>query len=466
VGAINERFSSIVSGGLTTASIGEKAAWIVFCLTSLQLAFLSPYVIVIPGDRANVFSAILCAVSLVVALVFRRKQSVCAKLPEIVISLVLLLLVVLSGLFSLTPGPSSVRGFTILASGLGGFWCARILLTSSERQRHFQWLCIFMLSGILILSAVSIATSGNIYQFVDSHWHPVADRLILLSFAPLALLSARSRWAVVAAVLLLFASYILLLFGARTAAMGSAVVIPILLGIFAAVLRDWRLKQVAVLLMVLFAVSLTAGNHFFYHDPNLVKKWGKEGESVAYRAENIFFSWKIATDHPLLGIGLLAPRDEILKNYQPRYPYVSKETFAQWTSRLKTSENMFFTFMADLGFPFTIIYAASVIFLLFKLLRMVFYPPLDFIFHPLVLLLPISGALLHYQVVDGLLHPQLSWFFHILLGLVPVSAKLSPTPVVRTRNALLRIVAFGVIVAAGLLLGRLLPPGFPLFLFK
>ena len=167
----------------STASIGEKAAWIVFCLTSLQLAFLSRYVIVIPGDRANVFSAILCAVSLVVALVFRRKHSSRAKLPEIVISLVLLLLAVLSGLFSLTPGPSSVRGFTILASGLGGFWCARILLTSRETQRHFQWLCIFMLSGILILSAVSIAISGNIYQFVDSHWHPVADRLILLLFA-------------------------------------------------------------------------------------------------------------------------------------------------------------------------------------------------------------------------------------------------------------------------------------------
>jgi hypothetical protein len=97
---------------------------------------------------------------------------------------------------------------------------------------------------------------------------------------------------------------------------------------------------------------------------------------------------------------------------------------------------------------------------------MVFHPPVAFIFHPLVLLLPISGALLHYQVVDGLLHPQLSWFFHILLGLVPVSAKLSPTPAVRTKNVLLRIVAFGAIVAAGLFLGRLLPPGFPLFLFK
>jgi hypothetical protein len=466
VDGINERASNILSGGRPTASIGEKTAWIVFCLTSLQLAFLSPYVIVIPGERANVFSAILCAVSLVLALVFRKKDSVRARPLEIAVSIVLLILAVLSGLFSLTPGPSSVRGFTILAAGLGGFWCARILLFSQERQKHFLGLCIFMLGGVLILSVLSLATNGSIYQFVDSHWHPVADRLILFSFAPLALLSAGSRRGVMAAVLLLFASYIVLLFGARTAAMGSAVVIPILLCLFAAVLREWRLKQIVALLVVMFAVSLAAGNHFFYHDPNLVKKWGKQGESVAYRAENIFFSWKVATDNPLLGIGLLAPRDEILENYQPRYPYISKETFVQWTIRLRTSENMFFTFLVDMGFPFTLIYTATVLFLLFSLLRMVFHPPAGFIFHPLVLLLPISGALLHYQVVDGLLHPQLSWFFHILLGLIPVSAKLTPEPAVRIRNVLLRIIAFGGIVAAGLFLGRLLPSGFPLFLFR
>jgi O-Antigen ligase len=441
-------------------------AWIAFCLTSLQLAFLSPYVIIIPGERANVFSAILCAVSLILALAFRRRDAVHARPPEIVISAVLLVLVLLSGLSSLTPGPSSVRGFTILAPGLGGFWCARILLNSSERQRYFQWLCIFMLGGVLILSAVSLATNGSIYKFVDSHWHPVADRLILFSFAPLALLGSRSRWAAVAAVLLLLGSYVILLFGARTAAMGSAIVIPILLVLIAAVIWEWRLKQIIVLLTVIFAVSLTAGNYFFYEDPKLVTKWGKGGESVAYRAENIFFSWKIATDHPILGIGLLAPRKEILENYQPRYPYISKQTFAQWTSRLRTSENMFFTFLADLGFPFTVIYAACVVFLLFRLLRMVFHPPAGFIFHPLVLLLPICGALLHYQVVDGLLHPQLSWFFHILLGLIPVSAKLSPAPAIRIRNVLLRIVSFGGIVAVGLVLGRLLPPGFPLCLFR
>src|SRR5208283_1392656 len=92
---INQRVSNIVSGGLTAPSMGEKAAWVVFCLTSLQLAFLSPYVIVIQGERANVFSAILCAVSLVFALAFRRKDSVYARPSEIVISIVLLVLVLL-----------------------------------------------------------------------------------------------------------------------------------------------------------------------------------------------------------------------------------------------------------------------------------------------------------------------------------------------------------------------------------
>ena len=248
--------------------------------------------------------------------------------------------------------------------------------------------------------------------------------------------------------------------------MGSAVVIPIVLCLLAVVLREWRLKQIVPLLVVLFAISLAAGNAIFYQDANHVKKWGKQGESVAYRAESIFFSLKIASDHPLLGNGLLAPRGKILENYQPEYPYISKDTFVKWTSRLRTSENMFFTFLADLGFPFTIIYTASLIFLMLVLLRMVFRPPDDFIFHPLVLFLPLSGAILHYQVVDGLLHPQLSWFFHILLGLIPVSANLSPSPAIVTRNVLLRIAAFAGIAAVGLLLGHLLPPWFALSLFK
>ncbi|MGB6065239.1 MAG: O-antigen ligase family protein [Desulfomonilaceae bacterium] len=435
-------------------------------MTSLQLAFLSPYVIIIPSNRANVFSAILCAVSLVLALTFRRKGSVYARPAEVIISLVLLLLVVLSGLFSLTPESSSVRGFTILASGLGGFWCSRILLGSPERLRHFRDLCILLLCGMLILSAASIATSGGIYQLLDSHWHPVADRLILLSFAPLTLLGARSRWAIVSGVILLCTSYIILLFGARTAAMGSAVVIPILLCLFAAVLWEWRLKQMVPLLLALFALSLAAGNALFYQDAYHIGKWGKHGESVAYRAESIFFSLKIAYDHPLLGNGLLAPRGKILETYQPEYPYISKETFVKWTGRLKTSENMFFTFLADLGVPFTVIYIVSLIFLMLALLRMVFHPPHDFIFHPLVLFLPLTGAILHYQVLDGLLHPQLSWFFHILLGLIPVSANLSPSPSVVTRNVLLRIAAFAGIAAVGLLLGHFLPPWFPLSLFK
>ena len=347
--------------------MGEKAAWIVFCLTSLQLAFLSPYVIVIPGDRANVFSAILCAVSLVVALAFRRKDSVCARPSEIVISLVLLVLVVLSGLFSLTPGPSSVRGFTILASGLGGFWCARILLASRERQRHFQWLCIFLLCGILVLSAASMAIKRqhlSIRGFALASCSRPAHSAFLCPAGPAECeVTLGCGGCSALALCQLHNTLVRGPDGCNGVGRGYSdhffAFLPRFFG-------NGGSSKSSLLLLVMFAVSLAAGNHFFYQDPNLVKKWERQGESVAYRAESIFFSWKIATDHPLLGIGLLAPRDEILENYQPRYPYISKETFVQWTHRLRTSENMFFTFLADLGFPFTIIYTASVIFLLFN----------------------------------------------------------------------------------------------------
>ena len=39
-------------------SWGERAAWVLFLATSLHLAFLQPWVEVIPGERAKVFSGI------------------------------------------------------------------------------------------------------------------------------------------------------------------------------------------------------------------------------------------------------------------------------------------------------------------------------------------------------------------------------------------------------------------------
>ena len=53
----------------------------------------------------------------------------------------------------------------------------------------------------------------------------------------------------------------------------------------------------------------------------------------AYRIENLFYSWNIAKQHPILGIGLRAPRDQFLEAYQLEYPYGTKEQFRQECDR-------------------------------------------------------------------------------------------------------------------------------------
>jgi len=146
---------------------------------------------------------------------------------------------------------------------------------------------------------------------------------------------------------------------------------------------------------------------------------GKEAEPVYYRLENYGFSWSIAVRHPVLGIGLRAPREEFLNDYEIKYPYVTREKFADSVKGITTSDNIFLTFMADLGFPFLLLYSFSLIVLLIRLVRRVVAPPSASFLPPLALLLPVSAGLLYFQVYDGLLFPQISWFFHILLGLIP-----------------------------------------------
>lgn len=130
----------------------EKVIWLFFAATSCQLAFLQPSVVLAPGQRVNLFSGLLCFLSLIVALILARRGAIKVKSPEFLVSVALIVLGVISALHSLTPMASFLRVFVLLASGLGGFWCARLLLNTPENQRRFQWLGLFLLGGVVLLS--------------------------------------------------------------------------------------------------------------------------------------------------------------------------------------------------------------------------------------------------------------------------------------------------------------------------
>ena len=396
----------------------QKIIWMLFGFTCLQLAFLQPYIVLVPGERANLFSGLLCFLTLLVAVIW-GKGGLKKTSPEFLISLALVVLGVLSGLFSLNPSSSSIRVFILLASALGGFWCARLLLTSQDNRVIFKWLCLVILSGILILSLAGFLLSGRITYFFDPNYHSPTDIIFLLAFAPLILLTEPSRARVMAGGLLLVLSYLVLCLS------GSLSVVLITQGLFLAIALTGKLRvrYFLIIMVIMSLIPVGRGKDrpaIVYIVQHLTgPKTVKQHVSVYYRIENIYLSWRIALEHPFLGIGLRTSREKFLENYQPRYPYVTKEQFAQNVAVVVSSDNMALTLLAGMGFPFLIIYGTAVILLFCRLVKMATGPPLLRSFPPLALLLPLTASLLHFQFFDGLLFPQLSWFFHILLGLIP-----------------------------------------------
>lgn len=434
---------------LTTSSLGAKLAWLLFLATSLHLAFLQPMLEVIPGERAKVFSGIWCALTFLMVLVFQRPRPVNWKSPAVLISLTLVILVLASSFRSPEKASSLARAFVILSAGLGGYWSARLLLRTPERQRYFLWFSLGLLVMVLLLCAAGIWTTGSVFQFLDEHYHPVGSRIILFSFVPLALVCSPGRLKMGLGIALLSVAYLILLLTGKNAGMGSALLVPPALGLLAACFRPWRARQLVIILFLLFFASVTAGHLL----RPIVAEKNKYHESVAYRLENIRFSWHLVREHPWLGISLWTSREAYLQDYEVKYPYLTKEDFSAWTRKLRTSENNFLTFMADLGLPFILLYSGIVLVILGRLMGQALQPPASAVFPPLALLLPLGGEILHLQVFDGLFHPQVSWFFHILLGLAAASTgSYAPPPGVQ-KAFLARFLMFGAVIAGGAALG-------------
>lgn len=400
---------------LEGATRWEKLALAVFFFTTFQAAFLVPYVVLVQGERANLFTALLGLISLVTALIAVKKEREFWTLREAAICLAMLILILTSGLLSATPQESLFRGFVVASSGLGGFLCARILLNSSSRQFLFAWFCTFALTGVLAVCLVGYALTGNVFNTLDANPHPLADRIMLLSFGPLALAFAGRRELIPAGLALLAAAYaVFYLMNLR-----SAFLIPLCLVVTAFFWGKLKLWHLAAVLAPVVIVGW-----FFFHQLDEAKI-GLEHEPAYYRAENYPFSLHIARQNPFFGIGLRSPRDKYLEGYSIKYPYVTKEKFSGSVNWVVSSENIFLTFMAELGFPFLFLYTFSLGYLLLRLIRAARSPASGSSVHPLALVFPIGAALLHFMVLDGLLHPQISWFFHVLLGLIPVKSALS-----------------------------------------
>ena len=393
----------------------EKIIWIFFAATCCQLALQRPSFLLVAGERSNLFSGLLCFLTLIVAVVWSPRGAIKLRSPEFLISSALAVIAMISGLFSLTPLASSFRVVVLLVSGLGGFWCARILLQTPENQRRLQWFCLALLAAMVFLSLLGYLTAGYIDRFLPYHTHSLTNVMILLSFAPLALLYQKSRPLMILGGILLGLSYITLCLSERI----SVVFIP--LGVFL-VGAAWGALRWKYLVFICLVMALVVGA---FHQKII---WHKLSMAYpAYRVENFPFSWSIVKQHPWLGIGLRSPREQFMQDYQPHYPAITKEEFTRISRNIVSADNQFLTFMVGLGLPFTLTYLAALGMLLARLGGLASKPPSGLFLHPLVLLFPLTMGLVHLQFFDAFLFPQSCWFFHLLLGLIPPRAGVPAT---------------------------------------
>ena len=389
--------------------VSDRWLLLFFSVACIHLATQIPHISIIIGERTKIFSSLVCGAVLLSLLIIKRDRL--SLTTPWIICMVLSALCILSGFGSTTPSSSLWRGFSLISSGLGGFWCGRWLLAERFSRQLFGRLCLLLLSYLLVMSFVGYILHDDVRVMTGMHKHVLNGLILLLSYGPMQLLFEEKKSSVI-----LGACYLVLSTMVISLSFDPMIWFPPLL-LFLGLWFQFRMRRRVLLILFAAAVLLT-GLFQTYKLPDYFFK--KESISIWVRVENVFFSYHIAQKNPLLGIGLVAPRSEYLEDYTIVYPYLEKETFAAVIpEENRSSENQFFTFLCDLGFPFTIIYSCSVILLYLRLSKFVVRGQQCDSYMPLALWIPLTGGLLHLQVFDGLLHPHTSWFLHLLLGMVP-----------------------------------------------
>lgn len=379
----------------------ERALWTAVCL---QAAFLMPYVVLVPGERTNVFTSLLTLLPLLQFAAGRLLSRSEAALPlrSALSWFALAAGLVVSAALSSEPIPALWRALSFFAPAAGGLVCAYGLRRSSgavDFLFHLLTLCFAGLAGAHLLF-------GAMPSFMGLHHHALAGVLILLAAGPIRMAgSPGGLQRTVGVALLLLGALVCFKAGSRFVILLPFALIPAYI-----VFKSLSLKRV---LLCVLASAIVAWAFFASYPEKLLRV--QNYESTYYRVEAFPATWEILKRHGLLGVGIRTPRKPFLELYQPVSGMATKEEFEATLERNVTWDNQYLSLLCGIGVPLSLVYFLLTGRLLGGYLRRAWRQELDHATERAITF-ALLASVIHFTVHDGLFYPQISWFFHLLLG--------------------------------------------------
>lgn len=371
-----------------------------FALACVHATILVPYIVLVPGERTNLFTALALTLPALQLLLVKADMGLSWRncIPWGILALGL----GVSALASSDPQASAFRGLAFFLPAVSGIICGRVLLgpfASRVLALKLFTICFAALAGSHMIFGVRPS-------FMGLHHHALVGVLLLLSSGPIYFACNADRvWKTASVALLGLGLYVCFAAGSRFVVLLPFVLIPVYIGFKFIMIRS---SLAALAVCGLLAVV------FFYIFPEKVPHVVNY-ESVFYRVEAFPATLTIIKAHPLLGIGIRTSRIEALLSFTPSFSIVSKDQFMAVVGNNVTWDNQYLSLLCGIGIPFTLLYFILAGRLLTGYLGKVRRHEIDRASEKALTFALLASAI-HFSVHDGLYYPQIDWLFHVLLG--------------------------------------------------
>ena len=331
-----------------------------------------------------------------------------------------ILIIVVLGLLNICfseDQPASFKGMGLfLMSGILVFASSYFLLDTRWAQKGFFYLCSFCFVVLLIFGAfeavLQFNAPGKRILLLSSNPIPAGSLLILLSIGPLILVvQAQYRWKKIFWTSCLLAGILLIVLIAQRGPVLALAVMGFV-GLMKCRKRIWILTLAAF-------VFIGIGSQFVDKIPLQYKSQLLKMETVFVRMEFYHIAIDVLREKPVFGLGFNSSLSRFIPyDYEDKiYPKGGRYTFYTFTNGIRVFDNMFLSFLGEMGGLFTLAYIGLVAHILTGI-TMYGKVNANLQWHVSLLLIVMAGFLAHSLTYDSLKYPHLNWMFHSLLGLM------------------------------------------------